>query len=58
LDNLAEAIHTGLPSVSPVVENELHPNATWPLVFADGGTVLCSLIAVGIGRNVKFAKTA
>jgi hypothetical protein len=56
LDSLADAIHAGSPSVSPVVENELRPNTTWPLIFAYGGTVLCVLIAFGVARSVRSAR--
>jgi hypothetical protein len=57
MDSLSEAIRTGSPSVSPIVQNELHPDTMWPLIFAYGGTVLCVLIAFGVTRSVRSAKT-
>jgi len=53
LDSLAEAIRTGSPVVSPVVQNELHPNNTWTLFFAYGGVACCVLVALGVVKSPR-----
>jgi hypothetical protein len=57
LDSLAEAIRTGSPVVSPVVQNELHPNNTWTLFFAYGGVGGCVLVALVAGGVVKSPRS-
>jgi predicted Ser/Thr protein kinase len=57
LDSLAEAIRTGSPVVSPVVQDELHPNNTWTLFFAYGGVACCVLVALVAGGVVKSPRS-
>ena len=49
--SLEETIRTGSPAVSPVVQEELHPNNTWPLFFAYGG-VACGVLVVLAARGI------
>jgi predicted Ser/Thr protein kinase len=53
LDSLEETIRTGSPVVSPVVQEELHPNNTWPLIFAYGGVACCVLVAGGVVNSPR-----
>jgi hypothetical protein len=53
LDSLEEAIRTGSPVVSPVVQNELHPNTKWPLAFAYGVVVMGFLVVGGIACYLR-----
>jgi predicted Ser/Thr protein kinase len=56
-DSLETTIHSGSTDVSPVVQNELHPNNTWPLFFAYGGVACCVLVALVAGGVVKSPRS-
>jgi tRNA A-37 threonylcarbamoyl transferase component Bud32 len=57
LDSLEETIRTGSPAVSPEVQRELHPDDTWPLIFAYGGVACCVLVALVAGGVVKSPRS-